>query len=191
MPKSEFSVSLKNPIIAKSFAEGIVMRTAKSSVLWKIILVLIAFGILFIGLYATKEQQRSNKEPEARSQESNILQVGVVRAREEVKQDAKLQTLLGKAWASWYDRSVCGKRIYGKTCKTANGEIFNDEDFTFASKDFPFGTRIEFSFNGKSKVCRLNDRGPYVEPRKFDLSKACALAIGFTGVREVNYKVLK
>ena len=95
--------------------------------------------------------------------------------------------LILKGVASFYDRSVCGDREYGVNCKTASGEIFNDEDLTFASLDFPFGTLIEFRFNGESTVCRNNDRGPFIEGRMFDLSKGCADSLGLTGVKEVEY----
>jgi len=94
-----------------------------------------------------------------------------------------------KGVASFYDRSVCVGREYGVNCKTASGEIFNDEELTFASLNLDFGTEIEFGFNGKSVVCKCNDRGPYIQGRMFDLSKACADAIGMTGVKEVEYKI--
>ena len=93
------------------------------------------------------------------------------------------------AKASYYDRSVCVGREYGVNCKTASGEIFNDEDLTFASINLDFGTEVEFKYNGKSVVCRCNDRGPYIDGRMFDLSKGCADKIGMTGVKEVEFKI--
>lgn len=99
--------------------------------------------------------------------------------------------LILKGVASFYDRSVCGDREYGVNCKTASGEIFNDEDFTFASLNFDFGTEIEFKLKNKSVICRANDRGPFIKGRMFDLSRACAEALGISGVSEVEYKIRK
>ena len=72
--------------------------------------------------------------------------------------------------ASWYsekDRNI--------NERTANGEIFNDRDFTCASWDFPFGEKLLVinTLNGKSVVCRVNDRGPGKRLRReIDLTKA-------------------
>jgi len=58
--------------------------------------------------------------------------------------------------ASWYDRSVCGQRTYGETCKTANGEIFNEEAHTMAcSYDFALGDRVELCYLSKCIVARV------------------------------------
>ena len=59
--------------------------------------------------------------------------------------------------ASWYSESDPGINLH-----TANGEIFDDTQRTCASWDFPFGTllRVTSIKNGKSVICRVNDRGP-------------------------------
>jgi len=59
--------------------------------------------------------------------------------------------------ASWYSESDPGINR-----NTANGEIFDDSKKTCASWDFPFGThlRVTHLTNGKTVVCRVNDRGP-------------------------------
>lgn len=58
---------------------------------------------------------------------------------------------------------------------TANGEIFDDKQMTCASWDFKFGTLLEVTNlqNGKSVICRVNDRGPSKRLRRvIDLTKA-------------------
>lgn len=58
---------------------------------------------------------------------------------------------------------------------TANGEIFDDSQMTCASWDYPFGTRLQVVnlANGKTVICRVNDRGPSKRlGRKIDLTKA-------------------
>ena len=78
--------------------------------------------------------------------------------------------------ASWY-----GGKFQGRT--TANGERFDTNLLTAAHKTLPFDTivRVTNTTNGKSVVVRINDRGPFVEGRVIDLSRAAALAINVVG----------
>jgi rare lipoprotein A (peptidoglycan hydrolase) len=76
-----------------------------------------------------------------------------------------------------------GASFYGKTDnfdgrKTANGEIFDYKKLTCAHKTLPFGTQIRVTYNNKSVVVRVNDRGPFVAGRDIDLSYSAAEAIG-------------
>ena len=75
--------------------------------------------------------------------------------------------------ASWYGAKHHGKR-------TANGEIFNQNQFTAAHPTLPFGTRVKVINldNGKSVHVRINDRGPYKRGRIIDVSRAAAKALG-------------
>ncbi len=71
--------------------------------------------------------------------------------------------------ASWYNRSAPGVQR-----KTANGEIFDDRKLTCATKNDAFGTRlkVENLENGKSVICRVNDRGPHKRlKRRIDLTE--------------------
>ena len=68
--------------------------------------------------------------------------------------------------ASWY-----GEKYRGKA--TASGEPFNPSELTAAMWDVPFGTRFRVTYQGKSVVVRVNDRGPAKHlKRGIDLSKA-------------------
>ena len=73
--------------------------------------------------------------------------------------------------ASWY-----GPGFHGR--KTASGERFNQNAMTAAHKTLPFGTKIRVTYQGKSVVVRVNDRGPYTRGRSLDLSSAAAAKIG-------------
>jgi rare lipoprotein A len=66
---------------------------------------------------------------------------------------------------------------------TANGEHYNPNAMTAASRTLPFGTlvRVTNRNNGRSVVVRINDRGPFVGGRVIDLSQAAASEIGMTG----------
>lgn len=80
--------------------------------------------------------------------------------------------------ASWYGGSFNGQR-------TANGEHFDTNAMTAASKTLPFGTHLRVCHSG-CVVVRINDRGPYVGGRVLDLSHAASNAIGFSGVAHVT-----
>lgn len=89
--------------------------------------------------------------------------------------------------ASWY-----GPKFHGR--RTANGETYDQNDFTAAHRTLPFNTlvRVENISNGKSVVVRINDRGPYVGDRIIDLSKKAAQHIDMVGIgtTEVNLVIL-
>ena len=56
---------------------------------------------------------------------------------------------------------------------TASGETLIDGAFTCAMLEGEFGEYfLVVAENGRSVVCRLNDRGPYVGDRVIDLSEA-------------------
>jgi rare lipoprotein A len=56
---------------------------------------------------------------------------------------------------------------------TASGEQMHDGKLTCAMRTGEFGDYVlVVADNGKSVVCRINDRGPYVRGRVIDLSEA-------------------
>jgi cell wall-associated NlpC family hydrolase len=64
--------------------------------------------------------------------------------------------------------------------KTANGEYFNEMDLTAAMWDVPFNTLVQVTYQGKTVVVRINDRGPAAwTGATIDLSKGAAIALGF------------
>ena len=72
--------------------------------------------------------------------------------------------------ASWY-----GTKFHGR--KTANGEIYDMEKFTAAHRTLPLGTYVKVKRTdgkGESIVVKINDRGPFVDNRIIDLSRAGA-----------------
>jgi rare lipoprotein A len=89
--------------------------------------------------------------------------------------------------ASWY-----GPGFHGK--KTASGEIFDQGKFTAAHRTFPLGSRAKVTHleNGKSIEVEINDRGPYVNGRIIDLSRAAARALGILedGVARVRVELI-
>lgn len=78
---------------------------------------------------------------------------------------------------------------------TASGEVYDPEAFTAAHRTLRFGIRLEVTnpANGKTVTVRINDRGPFVEGRILDLSRAAASALGMLqeGVAAVEVRVLR
>jgi rare lipoprotein A (peptidoglycan hydrolase) len=54
-----------------------------------------------------------------------------------------------------------------------------------ANKSLPCGTRVVFSYHGRTAVGIVDDRGPFVGGREWDLSGGLAAALGFNGVDTV------
>ncbi|MFI9642781.1 septal ring lytic transglycosylase RlpA family protein [Micromonospora sp. NPDC051925] len=92
------------------------------------------------------------------------------------------------------DSGSCGASFYDEGQLTANGENFNPDALTAAHKTLPFDTRVRVTnpTNGKSVTVRINDRGPYIDGRCIDLSRAAFAAIASVDLGEltVRYEVL-
>lgn len=78
--------------------------------------------------------------------------------------------------ASFYADKFNGRR-------TASGEIFDTNGYTAAHKTLPFGTVLKVTNldNGKAVKVRINDRGPFVQGREIDVSKAAAIELDMVG----------
>ena len=87
--------------------------------------------------------------------------------------------------ASWY-----GGYFHGRL--TANGEIYNQDDFTVAHRSLPFNTFLKVTNlqNNKSVIVRVNDRGPYIAPRSLDLSRTAARCLGSEHTGVVAYQAV-
>ena len=81
-------------------------------------------------------------------------------------------------WASWY-----GAYHHGRP--TATGERFSMYRLTAAHRTLPLGTTAVVTHlrTRRQVVVRINDRGPYVDPRRrvIDLSRAAAHRLGSEG----------
>ena len=79
--------------------------------------------------------------------------------------------------------------------KTASGQHFNQNAMTAAHRTLPFGTLLRVTYQGRSVVVRINDRGPFVKKgghftRDIDLSQGAARRIGLPGVGQVTVEVI-
>jgi rare lipoprotein A len=95
--------------------------------------------------------------------------------------------LAGKA--TYYSDSLAGNH-------TANGDVYDPERLTAASRDLPFGSivRVIRRDTGAHVIVRINDRGPFGNRRRIlDLSRAAARELGMLGrgVVDVRAEVLE
>jgi rare lipoprotein A len=75
------------------------------------------------------------------------------------------------------DASYYAHRHHGRTM--ANGEPFNMHAMTAAMWDVPFGTRFRVTYEGRSVVVTITDRGPARRlNRIIDLSRGAAAQLG-------------
>jgi rare lipoprotein A len=85
--------------------------------------------------------------------------------------------------ASWY-----GRKFHGR--KTASGERYDMNRLTAAHRSLPFGTIVHVVRvdSGEAVAVRINDRGPFIDGRIIDLSRAAAREIGMIddGVAQVE-----
>ncbi len=81
-----------------------------------------------------------------------------------------------KGIASWYGYPYHGRR-------SANGEIYDMEKLTAAHRTLPFDTWLEVRnvSNDKHVNVRITDRGPFVDGRVIDVSKAAAREVDLLG----------
>jgi rare lipoprotein A len=95
------------------------------------------------------------------------------------------QTQTGKA-------SFYADKFEGHT--TASGEKYKGSKLTAAHKTLPFGTKVRVTNleNGNTVDVEIIDRGPYVDGRVIDLSKAAAEKLGFInlGIADVKIEVI-
>ena len=89
--------------------------------------------------------------------------------------------------ASWY-----GEQFHGR--QAANGELFDMEALTAAHRTMPLGSivRVANLANGKHLHVRITDRGPYVNGRILDLSRAAAMHLGMEhgGLAHVQVEIV-
>jgi hypothetical protein len=85
---------------------------------------------------------------------------------------ASVLTFYRRSLASWYSdggSTACGFHA----------------NYGVANKDLPCGTQVTFQYGGHTVTATVDDRGPYVGGREWDLNQNTAGALGFNGVDTV------
>jgi hypothetical protein len=86
-------------------------------------------------------------------------------------------TVFTPSVASWYDdggNTACGFHAY----------------YGVANKSLPCGTKVTFDYHGRTVLATVDDRGPFVAGREWDLNQSTAGALGFGGVDTVWASIL-
>jgi hypothetical protein len=81
-------------------------------------------------------------------------------------------TVYREAGASWYydgGHTACGFHAF----------------YGVANRTLPCGTKVSLRYNGRTVTATVDDRGPYVGGRDWDLNQNTASALGFGGVGAV------
>ncbi|TAH46038.1 MAG: septal ring lytic transglycosylase RlpA family protein, partial [Treponema sp.] len=101
---------------------------------------------------------------------NTVLAVALILLAAAAPLAAQSDIISSEAYASWY-----GEEFQGRP--TSSGELFDMNAYTAAHKTLPFGTMLEVTNldNGKKVTVRVNDRGPFVEDRELDVSRAAAV----------------
>jgi len=102
------------------------------------------------------------------------LRVGISRdeARPGLWKAAGTLTSYRQSVASWYEdggETACGFHAY----------------YGVANLTLPCGTKVSFMNGGRNVTAVVDDRGPYVDGRQWDLNQNTAGALGFAGVGTV------
>jgi rare lipoprotein A (peptidoglycan hydrolase) len=83
---------------------------------------------------------------------------------------------LSYATASWYQdagATASGYHVY----------------YGVANRTMAFGTKVLFVYHGRSVLATVDDRGPYIYDRTWDLNQNVAGALAFGGVDVVGYRI--
>ena len=90
--------------------------------------------------------------------------------------------------ASWY-----GGRFHGRKC--SDGSRYDQERLTAAHRSLPFGTKIlvKNRKTGDTCIVEVNDRGPFIDGRVIDVSKAAAKELNMisSGIAYVDCTILQ
>jgi rare lipoprotein A len=126
------------------------------------IFTLVGLGLIFLGTPVPASLEKIVLRPHAR---------------------AYVATAKKKIIASWYGQEFQGMM-------TSSGELFDLNKMTAAHRTLPLGSRVKLNAvsTGKSVIVRINDRGPWVKGRDFDISEAAAIALGIhnKGIAEIE-----
>lgn len=88
--------------------------------------------------------------------------------------------------ASWYGEAFQGR-------PTSNGETYDMNRLSAAHRTLPLPSYVEVTnlANGRKIVLRVNDRGPFHDPRRriIDVSYAAAVQLGMAGTGTASVRV--
>ena len=178
----------------------------------------LVFGIVVVGMFLVTEASAEAQETEAQKVEKKFIEIKVKKgwtlskiaegfgtSVELIAEVNKIENpdliyvgqrlkvspygKVKKVEVSWY-----GAKFHGR--KMANGKTFDMNDSTVvAHKLLPFGTKVRLTRldTGKSIIVVVQDRGPYIKGRHFDVSYGAAILLDIVdqGIVECKVEILK
>jgi Lytic transglycolase len=78
-----------------------------------------------------------------------------------------------------------GPAAFGR--RTACGSILRPATMGVAHPTLPCGARVFITYNGKTVLTQVLDRGPHVPGRQFDLTDALARYLGLRGAKQISW----
>ena len=152
------------------------------------LLKLVFITLFIIDIYALVFYKQSDRRV-------RVFSEGKVEAVHSVQPTPAPRTEASYGIASWYDRRVCTSKIYGVSCRTADGSLFDETKFTLACDSrFSLGTGFHLCYLGKCVDAVCNDRGGFAKyGRLFDLSRGTfdSLADTYHGIIKVSWEIKK
>ncbi len=142
--------------------------------------------VALLTLAQRKQAPISEPEPVA-SSASTVKVASAGRSSSTAKTSPSRSSASTSGWktakVSWY-----GPGFYGN--RTASGHILTESSMIVAHRTLPFGTKVQFEYNGRTCTATVQDRGPHVSGREFDLGPGVARTLGFSGVGTVKYRII-
>ena len=139
-------------------------------------------------VYVKREKELRIITEETKEEIVNKVDITTIDGKSSLEELEKKYKLKG-------DISHYGYKLHGS--KTATGGRFDQWGMTAAHKSLPFGTRVKVTNikTNKSVEVRINDRGPYIKGRTFDLSRGAFIQIapekqGIIKAKDVIIEVL-
>ena len=136
---------------------------------------------------AAARTELAASEAALKEYEARVAAARAAAAKAAAVQSSATQQLTGSgewqtAVASHYSKTFTGTG--------ASGKPIGPYTMMVAHKTLPFGTLVEFEYKGRRAVASVEDRGPYVPGRTWDLGPGVVRALDFNGVHEVRYRIV-
>lgn len=118
---------------------------------------------------------------------AGVALLGAVVALALVIGRADSKSALPKPAGAWYTALAGVRQAGGIGKRTACGQILTADTNGVSHPVLPCGAKIFLSFDGKSVLTQVIDRGPFVPGREFDLTEPLAAKLGLGGVQRIRW----
>jgi rare lipoprotein A len=150
-----------------------------------VVYALICLLSLFLPGWVYSTNRDISVESGAIQSEARVLSGRVANLREEaarLQESITVQRGVTSYYSDWFD----GRQM-------ANGQIFHQDRRVIAHKSLPFGTAVFLVAGDHITFSTVQDRGPYIPGRTWDISSGMAQELGIEkqGVADVEAFILR